>query len=84
VGQDHQGLDATGLPSLAHLNAVHLDTDGNLLISSCFTWTVYKVNRHTGTIIWELGGKQSTLKLTAAPEQVLDGAGEIFAYQSPG
>jgi hypothetical protein len=64
-----------------HINAVHLDTDGNLLISSRYTWTVYKVNRYTGAIIWELGGKQSTFTLRAAPGQVLDGAGEIFAYQ---
>ncbi|MGH3159525.1 MAG: arylsulfotransferase family protein [Streptosporangiaceae bacterium] len=61
-----------------HINAVHLDTDGNLLISSRYTWTVCKVNRHTGKIIWELGGKQSTLTLKAAPGQVLDRAGEIF------
>jgi hypothetical protein len=65
----------------SYINAVHLDTDGNLLISSRYTWTVYKVNRHTGQIIWELGGKQSTFKLEAAPGQVLDRAGEIFAYQ---
>jgi Arylsulfotransferase (ASST) len=64
-----------------HINAVHLDTDGNLLISSRYTWTVYKVNRHTGAIMWELGGKQSTFKLHAVPGQVLDSAGEIFAYQ---
>jgi outer membrane protein assembly factor BamB len=64
-----------------HINAVHLDTDGNLLINSRYTWTTYKVNRDTGKIIWELGGKQSTFKLTAAPGQVLDSAGEIFAFQ---
>jgi Arylsulfotransferase (ASST) len=64
-----------------HINAVHLDTDRNLLINSRYTWTTYKVNRHTGKIIWELGGKQSTFKLRAAPGQVLDGAGEIFAFQ---
>jgi len=64
-----------------HINAVHLDTDGNLLINSRYTWTTYQVNRHTGKIIWELGGKQSTFKLTAAPGQVLDSAGEIFAFQ---
>jgi hypothetical protein len=39
------------------------------------------VNRHTGRIIWELGGKQSTFKLNAATGQVLDRAGEIFAFQ---
>ncbi len=64
-----------------HINAVHLDRDGNLLINSRFTWATYKVNRHTGRLIWELGGKQSTFKLKAAPGQVLDKAGEIFAYE---
>ena len=64
-----------------HINAVHLDTDGNLLISSRFTWTTYKVSLRTGKIIWELGGQQSTFKLRAAPGQVLDSAGEIFAFQ---
>ena len=64
-----------------HINAVHLDTDGNLLVSSRFTWTIYKVNRRTGAIIWELGGKQSTFRLKAAPGQILDTAGEIFAFQ---
>ncbi len=64
-----------------HINAVHLDTDGNLLINSRYTWTAYKVSLRTGKIIWELGGKQSTFKLTAAPGQVLDAAGKIFAFQ---
>jgi hypothetical protein len=64
-----------------HVNAVHLDTDGNLLIDARDTWTTYKVNRHTGNIIWRLGGKQSNFKLTAAPGQVLDDAGKIFAWQ---
>jgi Arylsulfotransferase (ASST) len=64
-----------------HINAVHLDTDGNLLISSRFTWTIYKVNRRTGAVMWELGGKQSSFRLKAAPGQVLDSAGEIFAFQ---
>jgi hypothetical protein len=64
-----------------HINAVHLDADGNLLINSRYTWTTYKVNSRTGSIIWELGGKQSTFKLRAAPGQSLDSAGEIFAFQ---
>ena len=64
-----------------YINAVHLDTDGNLLISARYAWAVYKVNRHTGNIIWVLGGKHSTFRIKAAPGQVLDRAGEIFAYQ---
>jgi len=64
-----------------HINAVHLDTDGNLLIDARNTWTTYKVNIRTGQIIWELGGKQSSFTLKAAPGQVLDRDGEIFAWQ---
>ncbi len=64
-----------------HINAVKLDTDGNLLIDARDTWTTYKVNRFNGSIIWQLGGKDSSFKLEAAPGQVLDSAGEIFAWQ---
>jgi hypothetical protein len=64
-----------------HVNAVHLDTDGNLLIDSRATWTAFKVNRSTGATIWQLGGKQSSFKEVAAPGQKLDSAGEIFAWQ---
>jgi hypothetical protein len=64
-----------------HINAVHLDTDGSLLIDSRFTWTTYKVSRHTGKVIWELGGKQSSFRLLAAPGQKLDAADAIFAFQ---
>jgi hypothetical protein len=64
-----------------HINAVKLDTDGNLLIDARDTWTTYKVDRHNGNIIWQLGGKDSSFKLQAAPGQTLDSAGEIFAWQ---
>jgi hypothetical protein len=64
-----------------HINAVHVDTDGNLLIDARNTWTVYKVNRHDGQIAWKLGGKDSSFSVQAAPGQVLDTAGEIFAWQ---
>ena len=64
-----------------YINAVHLDTDGDLLISARYAWAVYKVSLRTGKIIWVLGGKHSTFRPKAAPGQVLDKAGEIFAYQ---
>ena len=64
-----------------HINAVHLDTDGSLLIDARNTWTAYKVNRHTGAILWQLGGKASTFTLAAARGQVLDNANELFAWQ---
>jgi hypothetical protein len=64
-----------------HINAVHLDTGGNLLIDARDTWTTYKVSPFSGRIIWQLGGKDSSFALKAAPGQVLDNAGEIFAWQ---
>ena len=64
-----------------HINAVHLDTDGNLLVDSRNTWTAFKVNRHTGQIMWQLGGRHSSFTLRAAPGQVLDRAGKVFAWQ---
>jgi hypothetical protein len=64
-----------------HINAVHLDTGGNLLVDARNTWTAYKVNRLSGQIVWQLGGKASTFTLRAAPGQSLDDAGELFAWQ---
>ncbi len=64
-----------------HVNAVKLDTDGNLLIDARDTWTAYKVSLASGNIIWQLGGKDSSFALQAAPGQVLDSAGELFAWQ---
>ncbi|MFF5106285.1 arylsulfotransferase family protein [Streptomyces sp. NPDC000134] len=46
-----------------HVNSVGIDTDGNLLISGYAASTVYKVDRHTGEIIWRLGGRNSDFRL---------------------
>ncbi len=51
-----------------HVNSVTLDTDGNLLISGRHTWTIYKVDRHSGQIIWRLGGKRSDFSLAAGAQ----------------
>ncbi len=64
-----------------HINAVKLDTNGNLLIDGRDTWTTYEVNPQSGNTVWQLGGKASSFKLLAGPGQVLDSAGEIFAWQ---
>ena len=64
-----------------HINAVHFDTNGNLLIDARNTWTTYEVDPHTGRIDWQLGGKASSFTLKTAPGQSLDDAGEIFAWQ---
>jgi hypothetical protein len=64
-----------------HLNAVKVDTDGNLLIGARHTWATYKIEHSTGQIIWTLGGKASNFTLKPALGQVLDHANELFAWQ---
>ena len=68
---DHVGLDesksvlpATTAPQPApfdffHVNAIGVDTDGNLLVSARNTSTVYKLDRKSGEILWRLGGARS-------------------------
>lgn len=55
-----------------HMNSIALATDGDLLISSRNTWTVYKVSRTTGEIVWRLNGKLSDFSM---------GTGSHFYWQ---
>ena len=42
-----------------HPNALELDLDGNILLSSRHLDEITKINRTTGDIIWRLGGKEN-------------------------
>jgi hypothetical protein len=46
-----------------HANSIAVLPDGNLLVSARNTWTVYKLDRDTGDVIWRLGGKHSHFRL---------------------
>jgi hypothetical protein len=46
-----------------HINSIDVDADGDLLVSARNTWTVYKVDRKSGEIIWRLGGKKSDFEM---------------------
>jgi hypothetical protein len=48
-----------------HVNSISLDPDGdeNLLISSRNTWAGYELDKHTGQILWRLGGKRSSFRM---------------------
>ncbi|HEY3594768.1 MAG TPA: arylsulfotransferase family protein [Polyangiaceae bacterium] len=69
-------LPATTTPGVPydyfHINAVSVDDDHNLLVSARNTWTVYKIDRRDGHVLWRLGGKKSDFAL--AP-------GVAFAWQ---
>ncbi len=52
-----------------HLNSVGItDSDHDILVSGRNTWTIYKINKSTGDIIWRLGGKQSDFTIEAGAE----------------
>jgi hypothetical protein len=55
-----------------HINSVDVYDDDHLLISSRNTWTLYKVNRKTGEVVWRFGGKKSDFEM---------GEGTRTAYQ---
>jgi hypothetical protein len=48
-----------------HLNSIEQDDDGNLLIGGRAVSALYKVNRNTGAVMWQLGGKRSSFKFGA-------------------
>ena len=55
-----------------HINSVAPDGNGNLLVSSRHTSTVYEIRKSDGKILWRLGGKKSDFTF---------GPGATFAYQ---
>jgi hypothetical protein len=78
---DHVGFAESYAPAPAdgsqwwdpyHVNCINVASDGNLIVSCRNTWTVYKVERPSGKILWRLGGKKSDFKI---------GSGAHFAWQ---
>jgi outer membrane protein assembly factor BamB len=55
-----------------HMNSLQELPNGNILMSGRNTWAVYEIDRHTGRIIWTLGGKNSSFSM---------GSGTQFSWQ---
>lgn len=52
-----------------HLNSIGLtDNVNDIIVSGRNTWTIYKINKPTGDIIWHLGGKQSNFTIESGAE----------------
>jgi hypothetical protein len=47
-----------------HINSIDIDHDGNLLVSARKTFTVYKIDRKSGEVVWRLGGKRSSFAMS--------------------
>ncbi|HUI10257.1 MAG TPA: aryl-sulfate sulfotransferase [Bacteroidota bacterium] len=54
----HEDLTA-GYIDAVHSNALEMDTDGNILLSSRHLDEITKINRQTGAIVWRWGGKNN-------------------------
>ena len=76
LDETHQAVAGAGTPTQPfdyfHINSIAEDADGNLLISARNTWTVYKVDRESGRVLWRLNGKKSDFTM---------GAGSHFYWQ---
>jgi Arylsulfotransferase (ASST) len=69
---DHVGIDESyvevpddpdHLYDYFHINSIDVEPDGNLLLCARNTWTVYKVERNSGEVVWRLGGKKSDFEM---------------------
>lgn len=50
-----------------HGNALELDNDGNILLSSRHLDEITKINRNNGNIIWRMGGKKNEFQFPNDP-----------------
>jgi hypothetical protein len=54
---------ASGQPyDYFHLNSIQQLANGHLIISARNTWAVYSIDKATGKVMWQLGGKHSSFK----------------------
>jgi hypothetical protein len=84
-GRDHIAISdtyeslTTALVDYIHGNAIELDSDDNLLISSRHLSEITKIDRQTGDIIWRLGGKNN--QFVFSNDTPLPDLGIYFSYQ---
>ncbi|KAK0642074.1 ASST-domain-containing protein [Cercophora newfieldiana] len=60
----HPGTTSADAWDYFHINSVDKDDEGNYLISGRHTSTVYKLSGVDGSVIWRLGGSNSTFPLS--------------------
>lgn len=66
-------FDGTTIADYLHLNSIEIDpADGNLVVSFRHTSSIAKIDRHSGQILWTLGGKEDMFGLTGD---------QVFSFQ---
>jgi hypothetical protein len=61
-----------------HINSAKQDWDGNFIISSRHMNQILKIDRHTGEVIWKLGGKQNEFTFINENEE---NSPDYFSFQ---
>ncbi len=51
-----------------HIDCICLADDGNFIVSARNTWTIYKLDRKSGEVMWRMGGKQSDFTIVPGAE----------------
>jgi hypothetical protein len=63
----------------AHCNAIDIDADGNLLLSSRHLDEITKIDRATGEILWRLGGEECrNNQFTLLDDFLVEGGDTLF------
>jgi len=70
IGPEHVENVRNSSVRFPHMNAIDIDDDGHILVSSRHLSEVTKINRQTGQILWRLGGPHSDFVFVNDP---LDG-----------
>ncbi|HTR73506.1 MAG TPA: arylsulfotransferase family protein, partial [Solirubrobacteraceae bacterium] len=62
---DEKPVSASTPWDFFHSNSISLDPDGdeNLLVSSRNTWAGYEIDKHTGQVLWRLGGRRTSFHM---------------------
>jgi len=63
VEDSYEAVPKQGPYDYFHINSIAELPGGDLLISARNTWSVYRVERESGKVIWSLGGKRSSFTL---------------------
>jgi len=62
-------VDSGNVWDVYHMNSVGLtDVETDIVASSRNAWTVYRIHKPTGNIVWRLGGKQSDFTIEPGGE----------------
>ncbi len=74
---DHMDIADTQVPGeceltsnyirFPHMNAIDIDTDGHILLSSRHASEITKINRLTGEVIWRFGGEKNQFTIINDP-----------------